>query len=116
MEQIIIDGIEVDTIIGVYDWERTKPQTLIVDLELTADLSAAGKSDDVADTIDYAKVVDLLVAVAKESEYQLLEALAQTFSDSLFAQFELSQLILTITKPGILANTQKVAVRIHRKR
>ena len=111
-----MQGIQVDTIIGVYDWERNKPQRLLVDLELTADLQAACKSDEVADTIDYARVVDLLVALANESQFKLLEALAQAFSDTLFAHFELSKLTLTITKPNILPNTEKVAVRISRKR
>ena len=115
MEKIILEGIEVSTIIGVYDWERTKAQTLFVDIELYADLKAACLSDDVADTIDYAKVTELVVAVAEHSEFKLLEALAEAFSVKLFENFYLRKLKITITKPNILPNTRKVAVCIERK-
>jgi len=114
MEKIILEGLEIDTVIGVYDWERTKSQTLFVDLELHADLKAACYSDSVSDTIDYAKVAEVIRAVAEVSEFKLLEALAQDISDKLLAQFSLNKIVITITKPNILPNTRKVAVCIER--
>ncbi|MBT0585302.1 dihydroneopterin aldolase [Alteromonas oceanisediminis] len=115
MEQVIIEGLEVSTVIGVYEWERTKPQTLYVDLVINADLNTACMSDDVSDTIDYAKVAEFLVAVAANARFELLEALAQKFCDQLFANFSLRQIDVTITKPNILPNARKVAVRLIRK-
>lgn len=114
MEKIILEGLEIDTIIGVYDWERTKSQTLFVDLVLYADLKAACYSDDVNDTIDYAGVAETIVTVAKNSKFKLLEALAQAISDKLFECFELHKVAITITKPNILPNTRRVAVCIER--
>jgi dihydroneopterin aldolase len=114
MEKIILEGLEVNTVIGVYDWERTKPQKLFVDLILEADLKTACFSDDVADTLDYAKLADTVIEVAKMSQFKLLEALAQAISDKLFEQFKLLKLNITITKPNILPTTRKVAVCIER--
>lgn len=116
MEKIILEGLEVNTIIGVYDWERTKPQKLYIDLILEADLEAACFSDDVADTMDYARVAESVIAVAKTSQFKLLEALAQAISDKLFEHFDLRKVNITIIKPNILPNTRKVAVCIERKR
>ncbi|MDM7861741.1 dihydroneopterin aldolase [Alteromonas sp. ASW11-36] len=116
MEQIIIQGLQLPTIIGVYDWERTQPQTLIVDLVITADVSAACHSDDVNDTLDYAKLSDELVELAKQSQCELLEAFASAICDTLMAYKRITQVDVTVEKPNILSNARRVAVRLVRVR
>ena len=76
MQQIFIEGLEVPTLIGVYDWERTQNTVLIVDLLIDADLSAAMQSDDVEHTIDYAAVAETVKQVGIDSSFELLEAFA----------------------------------------
>ena len=116
LEQIIIHGMAVPTIIGVYDWERTEPQTLLLDIVLGCDLKAACVSDNVNDTIDYAKVQETILAVGKESHFELLEALAEKVCRVLFERFPIRSIDLTIVKPNILENVSKVAVRVVRER
>ncbi len=116
MEQIIIQGLQLPTIIGVYDWERTQPQTLIVDIVISADLSAACRTDDVNDTLDYAKLSEELVELAKQSEFELLEAFASAICDTLMLHKAITDLDVTVEKPDILPNARRVAVRLARTR
>ncbi|WP_100643809.1 dihydroneopterin aldolase [Alteromonas facilis] len=115
MEQIIIQGLQLPTLIGVYDWERTQKTILLVDLVLDADLSRACETDDVADTIDYAKVAEALAEVAGKAKFELLEALGQALCDCVLTRFPVTRVDLSIIKPDILPNAAKVAVRLVRE-
>lgn len=115
MEQIIIQGLQLPTVIGVYDWERTQQTTLLADIILDAPLSKACHSDNVDDTIDYAKFSEALVELAASSEFELLESLGQALCDCALQQFNVQKIDLTLEKPGILPNAAKVAVRVVRQ-
>ena len=80
MQQIFIEGLEVPTLIGVYDWERTQNTVLIVDLLIDADLSAAMQSDDVEHTIDYAAVAETVKQVGIDSSLSYLRRLPMPLS------------------------------------
>ncbi|MDN4503532.1 dihydroneopterin aldolase [Alteromonadaceae bacterium BrNp21-10] len=114
MDKILIQGLQVSSLIGVYDWERTSQTALLVDIEIDVDLAPAGDSDDVADTLDYAKVAELLQLTAKQSTFQLLEALAAAMIAALFAQFNCHKIQLTLSKPNILADASNVAIQLTR--
>lgn len=114
MGKIYISGLKVDTLIGVYDWERTSPTTLLLDVTMRADLSRAMSSDDVADTIDYAKVAECIVNTGKRSTFELLEAFGNAVMNDVCHQFPVKDISVKITKPGILPNAQAVAVELHR--
>ncbi|GAA0344036.1 dihydroneopterin aldolase [Bowmanella denitrificans] len=116
MDKIYIEGLALQSLIGVYDWERTAPRPLLVDLCLWADLRQAAQSDKVADTIDYAKVAECLEQVAASSSFELLEALASCMLDRLFAEFPVLKVSLKLSKPDILANASNVAVKLTRTR
>ncbi|MCV2883343.1 dihydroneopterin aldolase [Aestuariibacter sp. AA17] len=115
MDKIIIQGLKINALIGVYDWERESKQPLLVDIVMQLDLSKAAQSDDVNDTVDYAKAAELLEKVALDSDFQLLEALAGKLIDTLMATYPLLNVTLTLTKPNILDNAQKVAVQMTRE-
>ncbi|MBC3764840.1 dihydroneopterin aldolase [Neptunicella marina] len=115
MDKIVIEGLQIESLIGVYDWERTAKTALFVDLTLEVDLYKAGQSDDVNDTLDYAKVAELVCEVAAKSKFELLEALAESIISHIFAQFNCHQVELKLSKPGILPNASNVAVIIVRK-
>lgn len=112
MQQIFIEGLKVSTLIGVYDWERTQNTTLIVDLLIDADLRAAMDSDDVSHTIDYAAVATTVQEVGASASFELLEALANAIIYAVCDKFPIQRLVLTIEKPGILPDAQKVGIRI----
>lgn len=116
MDKITISGLQVHSLIGVYDWEREAKQMLLVDIELQLDLQKAADSDDVADTIDYAAVAKCLEAVADASQFQLLEALAKAMLDALFDNFPVFNATLALVKPEILPNASRVAVQLSRAR
>lgn len=114
MDKIIIQGLQVNSLIGVYDWEREAKQPIIVDITMQLDLSRAADSDDVADTIDYAQAAQKLADVADKSEFQLLEALAGHMIQAMFDAYPVLHITLRLTKPNILDNAQQVAVELSR--
>ncbi len=116
MDSVCIQGILVETVIGVYDWERTAPRELLIDVVLDTDLQRASETDNVEDTIDYALVAQCVQSVAKMSEFQLLEALAGAMFTALFEKFHTFQIALTIHKPGILPDAKNVSVNMIRQR
>ena len=116
MDKVYIKGLQLYTLIGVYDFEREAKQRVILDIELDADLQKAGRSDNVADTLDYGKIAQRLAAVADTSQYQLLEALGEKIATVLLDEFATSKVCLTINKPDILDNVSAVGVRLTRSR
>ena len=116
MDKITINGLVVPTLIGVYDFERTQKTPLIFDIDMWADINAAMLSDNVADTVDYAKVAEFVQHVADTTEYLLLEALAGEVMRQLFTKFPIARICLAITKPNILPQADRVMVTFTRER
>jgi dihydroneopterin aldolase len=111
MDKIHIEGLEVLTLIGVYDWEREHQQRILVDVELSADLSLAAKTDDVNNTLNYALIAQGINDFAANSENKLIEALASHMVDWLLQTFPMLKAVrLKLSKPDILANAKNVAV------
>ena len=77
MDRVFIENLTVETVIGIYDWERRTKQTLIFDLEMSADIARAAASDDISDTLNYKSVAKRLIEFVGQSEYQLVETLAE---------------------------------------
>ena len=115
MDKIFIEGLEVFSLIGVYDWERVASQRLMVDVTLYTDLSKAGQSDNVNDTLNYAEVANCIELAAKTSEFELIEALASAMINAIFAQFSVAKITLKLSKPDILTNAVNVAVELTRE-
>lgn len=115
MDSIFIRGLKVETIIGIYGWERELKRPLVFDLDLHSEFAAAASSDQMRDSIDYAAVHALVSRIASEFQPQLLETLAEKLARELFASFPVLGLTLTIHKPGAIP-VEDVGVRIERKR
>ncbi|GAA0855360.1 dihydroneopterin aldolase [Aliiglaciecola litoralis] len=115
MDKIIIQGLQVKSLIGLYDWERKAKQALEIDLELVVDLHVAAKSDDVSDTIDYAALALAIEQRCLNSEFILLEALADHLIAHLLTYNGVKQVTLSITKPNILPNAKAVTVSLCRE-
>lgn len=111
---VYIRNLRIDTIIGVYPWEREIRQTLCFDLEMGADISAAGQSDNVADALDYSAVARRLKEVVSGSQFQLLEALAEQLVSVLQQEFAVTWLRLRIGKPGAVPGADEVGLLIER--
>jgi len=113
-DRVLIEGLEVRTVIGIYDWEREIRQTVRLDLEMAWDISAAAKSDDIADTLDYKAVSKRLISFVEASSFGLIEALAEHCAKIVLEEFSVPWLRLKMSKPGAVRGSENVAVLIER--
>jgi len=113
-DTIYIQGLEVKTIIGELKWERSLPQRLILDIELATDVPKAAKNDDIADAHDYAVISHRITEFITQSQFHLIETLAEQLSKLLIKEFDITWLRLKITKPRAIANAKSVGVTIER--
>ncbi len=116
MDKIFIRGLKVETIIGIYDWERTLKRPLVFDVELGFDTREAASSDRMRDSIDYAAVGQTIRDIALELQPQLLETLAEKIARTLFDRFPVLSVRLTIDKPGAIPDVKGIGVEIDRRR
>ncbi len=114
MDKIFLHGLKADTLIGVYDWERERLQTLVLDLDIgVAPQSAA--SDNIDDTIHYGDVCEAVRDSLKKQDFLLLEALAEHIAALILQDFGALWVRVRVTKPGILPNVREVGVEIERR-
>lgn len=115
MDKIFVKGLAFPAIIGVYDWERTQPQTVRVDLQMAVDNRIAATTDSLSDALDYAKVAQRVQQIAAEGRFQLVETLAETLASKIHQEFGVEWLSVRITKPEALAEAEGVGVEIVRQ-
>lgn len=113
---ILIEALEIDAIVGVYDFERENRQRLLVSVAMDADFSLAAESDDLAHTINYAEVSERIEVLTLELKPQLLEFLAERICQMLFRDYPIQKIELTLKKPDILHNANAVGVKVVRLR
>ncbi|MEN9725821.1 MAG: hypothetical protein RL434_187 [Pseudomonadota bacterium] len=116
MDIVFLHGLKIDTVIGIWDWERKLKQTLVVDIDMGADLSIPGRSDNIEDTIDYKSVTKRIMKLADESAFLLVERLAETIADILLGEFGLPWVRIRINKQGAVRQVRDVGVMIERSR
>ena len=114
MDIVFIRELRVDTVIGVYDWERRIRQTVVLDLELASDNRRAAASDSIADAVDYAAISARLLSFIEGSEFQLIETLAEQVATIVLEEFAVPWLRLRLAKPGAVAQARDVGVLIER--
>ncbi|MBQ0743530.1 MAG: dihydroneopterin aldolase [Pseudomonas sp.] len=102
MDQVFIKGLSVEAVIGVYDWERTILQPLVLDLEMSWDIRAAAAGDDLSATLDYAAVSTRVLEYVASTQFQLVEALAEHVAALVMQEFSVPWLRLRVTKPGAI--------------
>ena len=114
MDTVYIEGLKTDAVIGVYDWERSIRQTLVLDLELASDNRAAAATDGIADAVDYDAISKRILAYVQASEFELIETLAERVADIVLSEFNIPWLRLKLGKPGAVAEANDVGVIIER--
>jgi len=114
MDRILIEGLEVRTVIGIFDWEREIRQTVRLDMEMAWDVRRAAASDDIADTLDYKAVSKRLIAFVEASSFGLIEALAEHCATIVMQEFNVTWMRLKLSKPGAVRGSENVAVVIER--
>ncbi|RUO62909.1 dihydroneopterin aldolase [Pseudidiomarina planktonica] len=113
-DQVLIDGLKVDTVIGVYDWEKQIKQQLSIDLAMAWDNRPAAASDDLADALDYASVAEAVTNLIQQRPRQLIEQVAEEVAQLLLTEFKVTEVTVTVAKPGAVPAANSVAVKITR--
>lgn len=117
MDAIIIEGLNVDTVVGCFTWERQITQPLSLDLTVYTCLKQVAVSDELEDTLNYAQICDLATETIQQAQPKMLEHAAQLVLETLFDQFEaIESISITIRKPAIIAQANAVGIRLERHR
>jgi 7,8-dihydroneopterin aldolase/epimerase/oxygenase len=114
MDIVYIRDLRVDTIIGIFDWEREVRQTVSIDLEMASDIRPAAASDDIKYALNYKAVAKRIIAHVEESECLLVERLAEEVAQIVLDEFNVPWLRLRLSKPGALRGSRDVGLIIER--
>ena len=114
MDRVFIENLIVETVIGIFDWEREIRQAVSLDLEMEFDIRRAAETDAIEDTLDYKAVSKRLIHFIEQSEFQLVESLAEQCAAIVLAEFPVQRLWLTLRKPGAVRGSSAVGVIIER--
>ncbi|MFT5452190.1 MAG: dihydroneopterin aldolase [Enterobacterales bacterium] len=113
---VYIRDLKVETIIGIFDWERQIKQTVSIDIEMATDIAKAAKSDHIDDAINYKAVGKRIIQFVEESEYQLIETMVETIAQIVLKEFNVNWLRLRVSKPGALRGAKDVGLVIEREK
>lgn len=114
MDIVYIRELEIETIIGIYDWEREQRQVVSLDLEMATDIRPAAKDDDIHKTLDYKSVAKRLIDFVEGSEFFLVERLAEEIAGIVQNEFDVCWVKLRLGKPGAVTGSKEVGVIIER--
>jgi 7,8-dihydroneopterin aldolase/epimerase/oxygenase len=113
-DRIFLSALTVECIVGIWEWERRVKQTVIVDLELAADIRKAAATDRIEDTIDYKKVAKRLLAFIGESQFHLVETLTERIAQLVVTEFGVSWVKVRLNKQGAIRGARDVGIEIER--
>jgi dihydroneopterin aldolase len=116
MDKIFIHALKTETIVGIFDWERQVKQTVVVDVEFSADIAKAARSDCIDDTLNYKGVAKRVLAFVDESRFHLVETLAEHIAMLILEEFGVSWVSITLSKPGAIRGSRDVGVMLERTR
>ena len=114
MDIVFLEEIKLDIVIGIYEWERKVSQTIRIDIEIGLPHSRAGKSDDIADTIDYGVVMERIRQTAGEKHFSLVEALAEHIAGLIRGEFGAPWVKVSVAKLGMLRGVKRLGIIIER--
>jgi len=114
MDIVYLRGLKIDTVIGIYGWERQIRQTIIIDLEMATDIRKAAMTDNIDETLNYRAVAKRLIDFVSHSEFQLVETLAERIAEIILTEFSVPWVRLQLNKPGAVRHAQDVGIIIER--
>lgn len=114
MDIIFLHDLRIETVIGIWGWERKIRQTVAIDLEMSADIAAAAATDSVDDTLNYKAVAKRLQEFVGESSFQLVETLAEKVAATVIDEFDVAWVRVKVSKPGAIRGSRDVGVIIER--
>jgi dihydroneopterin aldolase len=116
MDKIFVHALKTEAIIGIFDWERQVKQTVIVDIEISADIRKAALSDSIEDTLNYKRVAKRVLAFVEGSKFHLVETLAEHIAMLMLEDFGVAWVRIALSKPGAIRSSRDVGVIVERDR
>jgi dihydroneopterin aldolase len=114
MDKIFIHALKTEAIVGIFDWERQVKQTVILDIELSADIRKAALTDSIDDTLNYKRVAKQVLAFVEESRFHLVETLAEHVAMLILEEFAVAWVRVSLSKPGAIRSSRDVGVMLER--
>lgn len=114
MDKIFLSALSVECIVGIWEWERRVKQTVIIDVEMAADIRKAAASDRIEDTIDYKRVSKRLLSFVGESQFHLVETLTERIAQLIVTEFGVQWVKVRVNKQGAIRGARDVGIQIER--
>ena len=114
MDRIFLQDLRVEALIGIWEWERRVRQTVSLDIELETDVRRAAATDAIEDALDYKSIAKRLIQIVEESEFRLVEALAEALTRVVVVEFGVPWVRMSVSKPGAIEGSRNVGVVIER--
>ena len=114
MDHVFIEGLEIEALIGIYEWERRIRQPLVFDIEMAFDNRIPAATDAIADTLNYKAVSNRIVEYVSQSSFELVETLAERVAQIVITEFGVQRVRLKLSKPGAVRGARAVGVMIER--
>ncbi len=115
-DTIFLHDLRVETIVGIWEWERKIRQTVSIDLQMGADIRRAAKTDSIEDTLNYKDVAKRVQQFVADSNFQLVETLAEKIAELALSEFDMPWIDVRVNKPGAIRGAKDVGVHIRRFR
>ena len=116
MDKIFIHALRTEAIIGIFDWERQVKQTVLIDIEVCADIRKAALTDAIADTLNYKRVAKRVLGFVESSQFHLVETLAEHIAMLILEEFDVAWVGIVLSKPGAIRGSRDVGVSLQRDR
>ena len=114
MDIVYIRDLRIETLIGIFEWERRTKQTISLDIEMGCDIRKAAASDDIKDALDYKSVAKRLIQFVGDSEYQLVEKLTEEIASLIMHEFKVPWVRVVLNKKGAVRGSRDVGIIIER--
>lgn len=114
MDIVFLRDLHIDTVIGIYDWERNIQQTIILDIEMSTDVAKAAATDQIEDALNYKSIAKRMIQFVGESKFLLVETLAERCAEIIRNEFGVAWLRLSVNKKGAVSGATDVGVVIER--
>lgn len=113
-DTVFLHDLRVETVIGIWGWERKIRQFVSIDLEMGADVRKAAAQDNIEDTLNYKLVAKRVKSFVSDSTFQLVETLAERIAELVLSEFAVPWVQVSVSKPGAIRGARDVGVRIYR--
>ena len=114
MDIIFLHGVEANCVVGVWEWEKQITQKIVVDLDMSANISGAAATDELEDTLNYKAVAETVIDILEASRFQLIETMAEEVAKLVMQDFAVKWIKVRINKGGAVKSVRNVGVQIER--